>query len=60
MNIENHRHNTCIKLDDDEERSEGELDSSFSDNDDDDDDEILPKTTCQPQQTSQSWTNMLT
>ncbi|CAF1087201.1 unnamed protein product [Adineta steineri] len=60
MNIENHRHNTCIKLADDDERSEGELDSSFSDNDDDDDDEILPKTTCQPQQTSQSWTNMLT
>ena len=35
----------------------GELDSSLSDNDDD---EILPPTTSQPQQTSQSWTNMLT
>ncbi|CAF1428106.1 unnamed protein product [Rotaria sp. Silwood1] len=49
----NHRHNTSIKLDDDE-RSEGELDSSLSDNDDDNN-EIF-----QSQQTSQSWTKILT
>ncbi|CAF3903489.1 unnamed protein product [Rotaria sp. Silwood1] len=49
----NHRHNTSIKLDDDE-RSEGELDSSLSDNDDDNN-EIF-----QSQQTSQSWTKLLT
>ncbi len=55
MDIDNHR---LIKHDDDDERSEGELDSSFTDDDDDDD---LPKSTIsQPQQTSQSWTNMLT
>jgi hypothetical protein len=58
MNIANHRHNTSIKLDDDE-RSEGELDSSLTDNDDDDD-EILPQSVSQPKQTSQSWTTMLT
>jgi hypothetical protein len=56
MNIESHRYNTSIKHDD-EERSEGELDSSLSDNDDD---TILSKPISQPQQTSQSWTNMLT
>jgi hypothetical protein len=55
MNIENHRHHTSIKLED-EERSEGELDSSLSDNDD----EILPESVSQPQQTSRSWTTMLT
>jgi hypothetical protein len=61
MNIDNHRRHTSIKHnDDDDERSEGELDSSFSD-DDDDDLAILPKSTIsQPQQTSKSWTNMLT
>jgi hypothetical protein len=57
MNIENHRSNTSIKHDDnDDDRSEGELDSSFSD----DDDAILPKPISQPQPTSQSWTTMLT
>ncbi|CAF1522212.1 unnamed protein product [Rotaria sp. Silwood1] len=44
MGIKNHRYNTSIKLDNDE-RSEGELDSSLSDNDDDDDNnEISPRT----------------
>jgi len=57
MNIESHRYNTSIKHDD-EERSEGELDSSSSD--DDDNDAIPPNPISQPQQTSQSWTNMLT
>ncbi|CAF1052392.1 unnamed protein product [Rotaria sordida] len=62
MSIKNHRHNTSIKLDDDDddddnERSEGELDSSLSDNDND---EIPSKIISQPQQTSQSWTKMLT
>jgi len=62
MNIDNHRYNKSIKHDD-EERSEGELDSSLSDNDDDDDDDDdtgFPEPISQPQQTSQSWTNMLT
>jgi hypothetical protein len=55
MDIDNHR---LIKHDDDDERSEGELDTSLTDDDDDDD---LPKSTIsQPKQTSQSWTNMLT
>jgi hypothetical protein len=54
MNIDSHRYNKSIKHDDEEERSEGELDSSLSDN------ESLPESTSQPQQTSQSWTNMLT
>jgi hypothetical protein len=54
MNIDSHRYNKSIKHADEEERSEGELDSSLSDN------ESLPESTSQPQQTSQSWTNMLT
>jgi hypothetical protein len=51
MNIANHRHET------DDERSEGELDSSTTDDDDD-----IPSnsTTSQPKHTSQSWTTMLT
>ncbi|CAF3027981.1 unnamed protein product [Rotaria sp. Silwood2] len=57
MSIKNHRHDTSIILDDDE-RSEGELDSSLSNNDDDD--EMPSKTISQPKQTSQSWTKMLT
>jgi hypothetical protein len=55
MNVDNHRHHSSIKLDE-EEQSEGELDASSSDNDD----ELLPETISQPQQISQSWTNMLT
>ena len=59
MNIENHRHPTSIKQDD--ERSEGELDSSsMNDTDEDDDPIISPSLPSQPQQTSQSWTTMLT
>lgn len=57
MNTESHRFNTSVKHDDDD-RSEGELDSSLSDNDGDDIN--FPKPISQPPQTSQSWTNMLT
>ncbi|CAF4314234.1 unnamed protein product, partial [Rotaria socialis] len=60
MSIKSHRYNTPSKLDDDE-RSEGELDSSLSDNDDDDRDNDIPlKAIPQPQHISQSWSKMLT
>lgn len=52
MSIPSHRHNAPANIDD-EELSEGELDSSISDDDD-------PPTISQPQQISQSWTKMLT
>lgn len=59
MNIESHRHPTSIQQDD--ERSEGELDSSsMSDTDEDDEPIVSPSLASQPQQISQSWTNMLT
>ena len=57
MNIVNPR---SIQQNDDE-RSEGELDSSMSENDDDDDDPIVSTSIpSRPEQTSQSWTTMLT
>ncbi|UJR21837.1 hypothetical protein I4U23_024911 [Adineta vaga] len=61
MNVDNHRYSLSRKCDDnDDERSEGELNSSSSDTDNDDHDEIHSQTTTQIQQTSKSWTNMLT
>lgn len=62
MSIRNHRSEISSKLDDNDDRSEGELDSSFNETDDDNDDnvEAIRKTLTQPQQTSQTWTKMLT
>ena len=56
MNIENHPRHPRAVVDDDDDRSEGELDSSFSD--EEEDEEAIPKQT--PKETSQSWTTMLT
>lgn len=61
MNTDSHRYNTSKKHDDDdgdEDLSEGELDSSLSDNDDDDKNSSNPIS--QSQQTSRTWTTMLT